>query len=81
MIKIIPCLLKLEKRNKESEMWEKREKGHVRSIVAVNTGKKTAQHSERVQKGIIYWNKQNTGVSAPNCILKVWGKIIKDKGL
>jgi len=36
---------------------------------------------ERVQKGIAYWDKQNNDVLAPNCILKVWGEIIKVKGL
>ena len=38
-------------------------------------------HNKRVQKGIAYWDKQNNDVLAPNCILKVWGEIIKDKGL
>ena len=36
---------------------------------------------ERVQKGIAYWDKQNNNVPAPNCVLKVWEKIIKDEGL
>jgi len=36
---------------------------------------------ERVQKGIAYWNKQNNDVPAPNCVLKVWGEIIKVEGL
>jgi len=36
---------------------------------------------ERVQKGITYWDKQSNDVLAPNCILKVRGKIIKDEGL
>ena len=44
MTKIISCLLKLEKRNKErereKEMWKKREKGHIGNVVVVNTGKK-----------------------------------------
>jgi len=37
--------------------------------------------AERVQKKIIYWNKQNNNVPAPNYMLKVQGKIIKNKGL
>ena len=37
--------------------------------------------AERVQKGIAYWDKQNHAVPAPNCMLKVRGEIIKDKGL
>ena len=36
---------------------------------------------ERVQKRIAYWDKQNNNVSAPNCILKVQGEVIKVKGL
>ena len=36
---------------------------------------------KRVQKGIVHWNKQNNDVPAPNCMLKVWGEIIKDEGL
>jgi len=38
-------------------------------------------HVERVQKGIAHWDKQNHAVPAPNCMLKVQGEIIKDKGL
>jgi len=37
--------------------------------------------NERVQKGIAHWNKQNNDVPAPNCVLKVWEKIIKVEGL
>jgi len=37
--------------------------------------------AKRVQKGIVYWDKQNTGVPTPNCVLKVQGEIIKDEGL
>ena len=37
--------------------------------------------AERVQKEIAYWDKQNSDVFAPNCMLKVWGEIIKNKGL
>ena len=37
--------------------------------------------SERVQKGIAHWDKQNNDVLAPNCMLKVWEEIIKDEGL
>ena len=37
--------------------------------------------SERVQKGIVHWDKQNHAVPAPNCVLKVRGEIIKDEGL
>jgi len=29
------------------------------------------ESSERVQKGIAYWDKQNHAVLAPNCVLKV----------
>ena len=36
---------------------------------------------ERVKKGITHWDKQNHAVPAPNCVLKVQGEIIKDKGL
>ena len=36
---------------------------------------------ERVQKGIVYWNKQNNDMPAPNCMLKVWEEIIKVEGL
>jgi len=36
---------------------------------------------ERVQKGIVHWNKQNNDVPAPNCVLKVQGEIIKVEGL
>ena len=39
------------------------------------------ESTERVQKKIIYWNKQNNNVPAPNCMLKVQGEIIKNKGL
>ena len=38
-------------------------------------------HDERVQKGIAYWDKQNNDVLVPNCMLKVWGEIIKVEGL
>jgi len=37
--------------------------------------------AERVQKRIAHWDKQNHAVPAPNCMLKVRGEIIKDKGL
>jgi len=37
--------------------------------------------SERVQKRIAHWNKQNNDVPAPNCMLKVQEKIIKVEGL
>jgi len=37
--------------------------------------------SERVQKGIAHWDKQNNDVPAPNCMLKVQGEIIKVEGL
>jgi len=37
--------------------------------------------SERVQKGIAYWDKQNNDMPAPNCMLKVRGEIIKVEGL
>jgi len=40
-----------------------------------------ASSAERVQKGIAHWDKQNHAVPAPNCMLKVRGEIIKDKGL
>jgi len=36
---------------------------------------------ERVQKGIAHWDKQNNDMPAPNCMLKVREKIIKDEGL
>jgi len=39
------------------------------------------RYSERVQKGIAYWDKQTNNVPAPNCMLKVQGEIIKVKGL
>jgi len=42
---------------------------------------KSGLYAERVQKGIAYWDKQNYAVPAPNCMLKVWGEIIKDEGL
>ena len=29
------------------------------------------QGIERVQKGIVHWDKQNNDMPAPNCILKV----------
>jgi len=38
-------------------------------------------NSERVQKGIAYWDKQNNDVPALNCMLKVQEKIIKVEGL
>jgi len=38
-------------------------------------------NTKRVQKGIAYWDKQNNDVPAPNCMLKVWGGIIKVEGL
>jgi len=38
-------------------------------------------NAEGVQKRIAHWDKQNHAVPAPNCVLKVQGKIIKDKGL
>jgi len=38
-------------------------------------------HSERVQKGIAHWDKQNNDVPAPNCMLKVQEEIIKVEGL
>ena len=34
-----------------------------------------------MQKGIAHWDKQNNDVPAPNCMLKVWGEIIKVEGL
>jgi len=37
-------------------------------------------NTERVQKGIVYWDKQNNNVPASNCILKVQGEIIKNEG-
>jgi len=37
--------------------------------------------SERVQKGIAHWDKQDNDMPAPNCVLEVQGKIIKDEGL
>jgi len=37
--------------------------------------------AERVQKGIVHWDKQNNDVLAPNCMLKVQGEIIKVEGL
>jgi len=37
--------------------------------------------AERVQKGIVHWDKQNHAVPAPNCVLKVRGEIIKVEGL
>jgi len=37
--------------------------------------------TERVQKGIAHWDKQNNDVPAPNCMLKVQGEIIKVEGL
>jgi len=40
-----------------------------------------ANITERVQKRIAYWDKQNTGVPAFNCVLKVQKEIIKDEGL
>ena len=43
--------------------------------------KSNSYNAERVQKGIAYWDKQNNDVPAPNCMLKVQGEIIKDKGL
>jgi len=38
-------------------------------------------NTKRVQKGIAHWDKQNNDVLAPNCMLKVWGEIIKVEGL
>jgi len=40
-----------------------------------------ANCTERVQKGIAHWDKQNHAVPAPNCMLKVQGEIIKDESL
>jgi len=37
--------------------------------------------TERVQKGIAHWDKQNNDVPAPNCVLKVRGEIIKVEDL
>jgi len=37
--------------------------------------------TERVQKGIAHWNKQNNDVPAPNCMLKVQEEVIKVEGL
>jgi len=34
-----------------------------------------------MQKRIAHWDKQNNNMLAPNCVLKVWEEIIKDKGL
>jgi len=36
---------------------------------------------ERVQKRIVYWDKQNHAVPAPNCMLKIQGEIVKDEDL
>jgi len=36
---------------------------------------------ERVQKGIVYWDKQNNDMPAPKYILKIQGEIIKNEGL
>ena len=34
---------------------------------------------ERVQKGIVHWDKQNNDIPAPDCMLKVRGEVIKDE--
>ena len=37
--------------------------------------------TERVQKGVAHWDKQNNDMPASNCVLKVQGEIIKIEGL
>jgi len=55
----------------------------VDSLEDVGRGKDEGDldSSERVQKRIAHWDKQNYAVPAPNCMLKVQGEIIKDEGL
>ena len=38
---------------------------------SIVTGIELIDDSERVQKGIAHWDKQNNDVPAPNCMLKV----------
>ena len=39
------------------------------------------ENIERVQREITYWDKQDNDILAPNCMLKVQEKIIKDEDL
>jgi len=54
-------------------------KMNTRSSILISGG--TECFSERMQKGIAHWDKQNNDVPAPNCILKVQGEIIKNESL
>ena len=49
--------------------------------VVLQTPNPKPQTGERVQKGIVHWDKQNNNVPAPNCMLKVQEEIIKVEGL
>ena len=51
------------------------------NLFTSDQGTLIAGHTERVQKGIAHWDKQNHAVPAPSCMLKVRGEIIKDEGL
>jgi len=51
------------------------------SIASFTLTSITNGSTERVQKGIAYWDKQNNDVPASNYILKVQGEIIKVEGL
>jgi len=37
----------------------------------IEKGEESRNTTEKVQKGIVYWDKQNNDVPAPNYILKV----------
>jgi len=47
----------------------------------IEKGEESRNTTEKVQKGIVYWDKQNNDVPAPNYILKVREEIIKVEGL
>ena len=73
--------MKAEKewQKKEKEKAQRKEEERQRDL-AYRLKADCIATIKRVQKGIAYWDKQNNDVPAPNCILKVQGKIIKNEG-
>jgi len=69
-----------EEWQKEEEKKTQRKKEECQRDLAYHLEADCIATIERVQKGIAHWNKQNNDVPAPNCMLKVQGKIIKDEG-
>jgi len=45
---------------------------NTRSPILISGGAEC--FAERVQKGIVHWDKQNNDVPAPNCVLRSKGR-------